>query len=192
MSPNDAADPSSTTTFSVESYLAPRPQKPRRAWQGATIFMAVFVVLQVLYGLAEGTAAERWIVERATVAPAVAALQVLRPEWLPRADGARVVAANKRINVRYGCEGTEVVFLLAAALLAVQAPWRWRLVGLACGIAAIWVFNQVRLLALVQVVVERREWFPVAHGALAPLAVIVLTAVFFVVWLRALPHVEQA
>lgn len=177
--------------WSAEEHLAPKAFKPRSAMTNVTIFIVVFLILQVLYSMAEGTALERWVVERATVAPAVAALQVLHPEWHPRADGARVIAANKRINVRYGCEGSEVAFLLAAALLSVQAPWRWHLTGLVWGVAAIWVFNQGRLLALVQVVVGHREWFPMAHGALAPLTVIVLTAVFFVARLRALPHAKQ-
>lgn len=177
--------------WSAETYLAPRPRKPRPPWLSVLIFAVVFVALQALYGLAGGTAVERWIVEEATVVPAVKALQRFRPEWQPRADGARVVVAGKRINVRYGCEGTEVLFLLVAALLAVPAPWRWRLAGLAGGVLAVWLLNQLRLQALVQVLMERREWFAGVHGAIAPLVVIALTALFFLLWLRLLPHAED-
>lgn len=173
--------------WSVDDQLAGPPPRPRPAWLGIVVFAAVFVILQSLYGLAGGTAVERWIVEQATVVPAVAVLQEMRPEWRVRADGPRVVAAGKRINVRYGCEGTEVVFLLVAALLAVPAPWRWRLAGLAAGILVVWFLNQVRLQALVQVLVERREWFAAIHGAIAPLAVVSLTTLFFLAWLRLLP-----
>ena len=173
--------------WSAEAYLTPPSAQPRPAWVAAAIFIAVFTALQALYGLAGGTAVERWVVEEATVLPAAKALQQFRPEWQPRADGARVMVAGKRINVRYGCEGTEVVFLLMAALLAVQAPWRWRLVGLAGGVVAVWFLNQLRLQALMQVLVERREWFASVRGAIAPLVVIACTALLFLLWLRQLP-----
>jgi len=173
--------------LTAEAFLARPAPKPRPAWLSGLIFAAVFVVLQALYGLAADTVVERWIVEKATVLPTVAVLQETHPEWQVRADGPRVVAAGKRINVRYGCEGTEVVFLLIAALLAVSAPWRWRLLGMASGVVVVWSLNQGRLLALVQVLVERREWFSSVHGAIAPLLVITFTALFFLAWLRFLP-----
>ncbi len=130
---------------------------------------------------------ESWIVDKATVVPATAAVALLRPDWQAQADGPRLVVAGKRINVRYGCEGTEVIFLLVAAMLATRSPWRWRLAGLLAGIAVVWLLNQVRLVALVHVLVLRREWFASVHGAIAPLMVVALAALFFLAWLRRVP-----
>jgi hypothetical protein len=33
----------------------------------------------------------------------------------------------------------------------------------------------------------RREWFASVHGAIAPLLVVTLTALFFLAWLRRVP-----
>lgn len=182
-SPTSAATPG----WSADAHLAPAPRPPRPGWFGIVVFLAVFVALQVLYGLAGGSTVESWIVDKATVVPATAAVALLRPDWQAQADGPRLVVAGKRINVRYGCEGTEVIFLLVAAMLATRSPWRWRLAGLLAGIAVVWLLNQVRLVALVHVLVLRREWFASVHGAIAPLMVVALAALFFLAWLRRVP-----
>lgn len=184
-------EPASTTSkklgWSADEQFAPSSQQLRPGWVGIALFLAVFVALQSLYGLAGGTAVESWIVDTATVKPATGFVALLRPDWQPRAEGPRLVVAGKRINVRYGCEGTEVVFLLVAALLAARAPGRWRLAGLLSGIAVVWLLNQFRLVALVHILMLRREWFAGVHGAIAPLLVVALTALFFLAWLRRVP-----
>jgi exosortase/archaeosortase family protein len=182
-SPISAAPP----VWSADAHLSPAPRRSRPVWFGLAAFLAVFVALQSLYGLAGGSAAEKWIVETATVMPAAGAVALLHPGWQARADGPRLVVGGKRINVRYGCEGTEVVFLLVAAMLATRAGWRWRLAGLLTGIGVVWLLNQMRLVALVHVLMLRREWFASVHGAIAPLLVVTLTALFFLAWLRRVP-----
>ncbi|WP_434514370.1 hypothetical protein AB6Q56_17740 [Dechloromonas sp. ARDL1] len=186
--PTDHSPTSAPTPgWSADAHLAPALPPPRPGWFGIAVFLAVFVALQGLYGLAGGSAVENWVVEKATVIPAAGAVALLQPEWQVRADGPRLIVLGKRINVRYGCEGTEVVFLLVAAMFAARAGWRWRLAGLLTGIAVIWLLNQMRLVALVHVLVLRREWFASIHGAIAPLLVVALATLFFLAWLRLAP-----
>lgn len=171
--------------WSAEAFLdRGRHRPPLGTWQRMLLFIVTFLVLQALYGLASETAIERWVVETATVVPAARLLAVARPDWQPRADGPRLVAAGKRINVRYGCEGTEVAFLLIAALAAARGNWRWRLAGMALGVAAVWALNQARLQGLVWVLIHERAWFSAVHGAIAPLLVIAATTLLFLAWLR--------
>lgn len=182
-SPISAAPP----VWSADAHLLPAPPRLRSGWFGLAAFLTVFVVLQSFYGLAGGSAAEKWIVETATVMPAAEAITLLHPGWQARADGPRLAVGGKLINVRYGCEGTEVIFLLVAAMLATRAGWRWRLAGLLTGIVVVWLLNQMRLVALVHVLMLRREWFASVHGAIAPLLVVALAALFFLAWLRRVP-----
>lgn len=187
MSADHSPIPAAPPGWSADAHLAPGPRRPRPGWMGLAVFLAVFVALQGLYGLAGDSAVEKWIVEKATVMPAAAAVALLRPEWQARADGPRLMVVGKHINVRYGCEGTEAAFLLVAAMLAARAGWRWRAAGLLAGIAVVWLLNQLRLVALVHVLVLRRDWFTGVHGAIAPLLVVALAALFFLAWLRRVP-----
>jgi len=86
--------------------------------------------------------------------------------------------------VLLGCEGTDVVFMLAAAFAVFPLPWRERLAGLAAGLAWVYLLNQARVVALFYAFRNHRELFDVLHSVAAPLLVVAFTALFFHLWLR--------
>ena len=52
------------------------------------------------------------------------------------------------MEIRDGCNGVNVVILLWAAILAYPSNWRWKVTGLAAGLAAIQFLNLFRLISL--------------------------------------------
>jgi len=149
----------------------------------ALVFLLILATLQGGWSALRGSAAERAVIDLATVGTAVALVNRLTPEVAARAHGARIQAAGGGINVLNGCEGTEVLFLLWAALLAAPLSWQWRIQGAVLG--AVWVFalNQVRLLALFYSYRSNRPMFDLLHGLVAP-AVLVAATLLFVAWVH--------
>ncbi len=144
-------------------------------WLIVALFVLVAVSLQWVWGEARGTRVERAVIDTATVGTAVAVINAWTPQVNASAVGPRIRAPGGGINVLNGCEGTEVLFLFAAAVLAYPFSWRTRLTGLLTGTALIFVANQARLLALFYSYQSDRALFNQLHGLVMPLALITLT-----------------
>lgn len=161
-----------------------RPGGSVSATRLALTLLVVFVALQIAYGAARGTWVERLVIDTLTVKPAASLIRIFSPEVAVRAEGTRLKAPGGGINILNGCEGTEVMFLLYAAFVAAaMLPWRARIAGLLVGTVFVYGLNQVRILALFYAYRSDRALFDLLHGTVAPLALIVLTTLYFLYWL---------
>lgn len=158
------------------------PVPHQRLWRMGLIFLLCMYGLQWAWGLARGSSIERIVIEQATVGTTAALIQCVDPELHVVPQGARLLAPGGGLNVYNGCEGTELLFLLVAALLAYPFSWRWRLTGLGAGLLFVFVLNQVRLLLLFYSFRTDRQLFAQLHGLVAPLLLMALTLAF-VAWL---------
>ncbi len=146
-------------------------------------FIALFGAMYVALSQAWGEGLSHWIIDVATVRPAAWIARVLTADASIVAAGATLRSSQASIHVLYGCEGTDVLMLLASALLVAPVAWRDRLLGLAARTVFVFAINQMRVLALFFSIWRYPAWFGPLHGLIAPLLVVVLVAVFFMVWL---------
>jgi exosortase/archaeosortase family protein len=157
----------------------PPPPLARPVWQALGIFLITFFGLQQGWSMARGTRLEHWVIDCATVGTSVALINVLTPGLSAVARGPSIVAPGGGIDVINGCEGTELWFLLAAALLAYPFSASSRLLGLVTGVIFTFLINQLRLLALFYSFRDDRAVFEQLHGILAPLGLIAGMLIFF-------------
>ena len=160
------------------------PLKQRPAWLQIIIFLTVFWSFQSGYAALRDTWVERIIIDTCTVQPAAAVIKLITPGVLVEASGTRLKAPGGGVNIRNGCEGTEVLFLLYAALLSVPLTWRAHLTGAAFGTLLVFVLNQGRIVTLFYASRADAGLFNILHGTVAPLVLIALTALYFLYWLR--------
>ncbi len=149
----------------------------------AFAFALVFMALQAGWEAARGSWIERLWVHQLTVRSATVVINQLTPEVQAVAKGTRVSAPGGGLNVLFGCEGTDAVFLLTAALLVFSMPMRVRLAGLATGLVWVFLLNQLRIVALFYAYRADAGLFDLLHTAAAPLLMVVLTGLFFHLWL---------
>lgn len=166
-----------------------RGDAPARQGQGATalrlaVFAATFVGLQSLWSTARGTVVERTLIDSLIVPVAAWWVNVIWPSVQASAQGARLVSPAGGINVLNGCEGTDVLFLLMAALAVAPLSWRARLAGMAIGALLVFALNQLRIVVLFQSVRLEPEWFAALHAVVTPLALTLAVALFFLAWMR--------
>ena len=148
------------------------------------LFLALFVAATLAWSGARGTALERLVVEQATVASSARLISWLSPTEGVRADGFRLISPRVRLSVLNGCEGTESILLLAAAVLAFPAPWRRKPAGLILGTVIIFLLNQARIVGLYFILRHRPAWFESMHGYIAPTLIVLAGSLFFILWLR--------
>lgn len=148
------------------------------------MFMAVFGALQTLMLTSEGTRFERIVIDRATVDVAAKTIDWLFPQDRATAHDYIIASDTVRLSVLRGCEGTEVFFLVVAAVLATPASWRSRVIALAVGCAVAYCANQLRIVALYTTVRDHREYFDLMHGYVAPTCMIVVLLALFMIWIQ--------
>jgi exosortase H (IPTLxxWG-CTERM-specific) len=88
------------------------------------------------------------------------------------------------MEVRDGCNGANVVILLWSAMLAYPATFKWRLIGLGAGLAAIQVLNLLRLISLFYLGQYSPSLFEFAHLYLWESLIIIDAMVVFGLWSR--------
>jgi exosortase/archaeosortase family protein len=159
-------------------------KSPLPLWGSALMFMAVFFILQMGYGACRGTWVEHLIIGDLTVAPTAAVINTLTPQVGVKVLGNRLLAPGGGITVLKGCEGTEVMFMLVAAFAAVVMPWRRRMLGLGLGILLVFCLNQLRLVGLFYAYRSDPLLFDLLHGTLAPIALVIVVAVYALFWLQ--------
>ncbi|MDL2337719.1 MAG: archaeosortase/exosortase family protein [Pseudomonadota bacterium] len=160
------------------------PWPLRSLLRRALAFVLVFMALQAGWEAARGSWVERLWVNELTVRSAAAAIDLLTPEVNAVPQGSRIVAPGGGLNVLFGCEGTDVVFMLAAAFAVFPMPVRMRVLGLLTGWIWVFVLNQVRIAALFYSFRADRGLFDLLHTTAAPLVMIASTGLFFHLWLR--------
>jgi exosortase/archaeosortase family protein len=147
------------------------------------LFVAIFGVLQFAWSVLHQGVIGQIVVEGLTVKTAVALINLITPSVAAVAQGTHISAPGGGINVISGCEGIEVMLLLAAAMSIAPLTWRARLIGLLVGSIVVFLLNQVRLIAMFYAVRIDRSMFDMLHGMVAPILLIALTSLFFSWWL---------
>lgn len=92
------------------------------------------------------------------------------------------------IKIVAGCNGVEAVLILVSAVLAFPAPWRHKLAGIGLGFVAIQALNLVRIISLYYLQRWNTLWFEWFHLYLWQALIILDALVFWLLWLRWLPH----
>lgn len=153
-------------------------------WKRLLAFVLLFGAFYAVLELAWTQGLSHLMIDIATVEPAAWLARQVTGDTQIQALGSRVSSPSASINVLFGCEGTDVLMLLASAVLVTPVPWRRRLVGAVAGCAFVFVINQARVVSLFLAMRSHRSWFAPLHGFVAPLLMVVLVTVFFLLWLR--------
>lgn len=154
------------------------------SWKRLLAFLLLFGAFYAGLEQAWSQILSHWIIDVLTVEPAAWIARWVLSDPAIVAEGSHLGSSQATLNVLFGCEGSDVLMVLAAALLVSPVRWSDRLAGLLAGTAFVFVVNQLRLLALLEALRVRRDWFGALHGLVAPLAVVALVSVFFLGWLR--------
>ena len=145
-------------------------------------------VARFLAGAIAGLAALAWI---PAITDAAIALTARHAAALARVagvalhpEGDRLVLGGLHLEVVPECTPLVPFVLLASAMAAYPATLRHRLLGIAVAAPALWIYNLVRVLALVAVLAARPRWFEFVHVYLWQAVTLAACAGLFVLWLR--------
>jgi exosortase family protein XrtM len=145
-------------------------------------FICLLIILQFLWSNAHDSVLERLIVDEITVKPSAWLIMHITPEISVTASGSHLSAIGGGLNILRGCDGVDVILLLAAAMLVAPIKVLHRLIGILTGIGLIYISNQIRILALFYSYRTDRPLFNLLHGTIAPFLLILIAASFYIIW----------
>jgi len=115
--------------------------------------------------------------------PAAALIGWQWPEEAVAAASNRLTSARAALEIVRFCDGSGVLFIVIAAVLAFPASWRARVLGTLLGAALVYALNLLRLGGLYFVAAYHQPWFQALHTYFIPTLMIVLVALFYLGWL---------
>lgn len=109
--------------------------------------------------------------------------------WLLNLAGAGVTVSGDNINsavggvsIRHGCDATEPIVFLIAAVVAFPSAWRAKLVAVLVGIPFLWIMNLVRIITLYYASVHVPTWFEPLHVQVWQPVFILMVVGLWAVW----------
>ena len=155
-------------------------------------FLVVFIALVLGLLAAELTPpVQRWLVQPWTgwVTASSAMLITLFDPHVTAVGNILLSTRNGfAVSIQAGCNGIEAAIVLLAAMLAFPAPWKHRLFGMACGLAAVQALNLVRVISLFYVGQWSMGVFEWMHLYLWQALIMLDVLVVALVWMCTLPR----
>jgi len=168
------------------------PERARRAAEASERSWVIGFGVRLLIGWALAIVALALLpaIDRTAVAGTVwSVTAVLHAIALhPEITGATIRLGSAALQIIPECTPVMPVLLLAIAMLAYPAPGRWKLAGIAAGIAALWIYNIIRMLALIATLSLRPTWFKFMHVYLWQSITLLVVCALFLAWLRYAPE----
>ena len=153
-------------------------------WLCAGKFLLIFSALQMLYTSGQGTGVERLLIETITVDSAAWVITHINPHIAVLGIGREIIAPCGALSILNGCDGSEALLLLTAAISAAPVSGGWRIVGLLTALPFVYVANQIRVVALFFAHCFARDSFAFLHGYAAPSTIVIACGIFFLTWLQ--------
>jgi len=155
-------------------------------------FFAVFVGLLVVLFLLELTPPVQtyfvipWTNMLASISTSIVTL--FDPDVVAIGNVMRDNVNGFAVAIEAGCNGVEAAIVLVAAMLAFPAPWRYRVLGIAIGIAAVQILNVVRVISLFYIGQWDFSVFEWAHHYVWQALIMLDVLVVWLIWVRRVPY----
>jgi exosortase family protein XrtM len=156
---------------------------PHGAMLGFVVRMLVYYgVLHALYFLIPIAILHDQIYLQVFGRPSVGLIQLMAPAEGVSALANRIASPRAILEIVRGCDGSGVLFLISAAVIAFPASWRMRAIGVFLGALLVYALNLARLSGLYFVAAYHLPWFLPLHTYFIPSLLIVIVALFFMWW----------
>lgn len=155
------------------------------------VFGLVFLVLLILLRTPPVRVADAHFT-RSLVTVSSAVLHVCGSSAVQRDDILSTANGSFAVQMKDGCNASNVTLLLWAAMLAFPAGWRARLAGLAVGTLAIHSVNIVRFISLFYIGQFSASLFEFAHVYLWEFLLMVDVLIVFRLWVMWLSRANAA
>jgi len=154
------------------------------------VFVILFFTLQTIYYFLR-PAITPFVVDKLTTGMSLRIINTFSHTDKPNAQSAVISSENFSLKIERGCEGTEGMLLLVAAICAFPAGIRQKVLGITGGILVIYVFNLGRIAGLYFTLKLNPNLFDMMHIYVGQTIIIFIAIVFFIAWLSRIERTSR-
>jgi len=115
-------------------------------------------------------------------------INLIIPDEKTLVSGNVIHSGRLRMTIEKGCEGTEGIILIVAAIFAFPMRFLKKMVGLLLGTLIIYIANLIRIIALFASLKYKPALFDVMHIYIGQTFIIFIGSVFFIFWINRSMH----
>lgn len=145
------------------------------------IFVLIFGVAQSLYYFSRPLMIPTTF-QKSNAAVSAFIINKITPSEEAFTDGLKLKSGGFTLEIAWGCEGVEGMFLVIAALAAFGMRRRYKILGMAAGTVFLYMLNLVRIISLYYTVKYHPTMFDIMHVYVGQTFIIFFGVMFFVVW----------
>ena len=97
---------------------------------------------------------------------------------------ATIFSSAFSISIKRGCDAIEGIALFVCAVLAFPSSFKNKLVGLAFGIAALFLLNFIRIISLFMIGISYPSLFELMHWEVWQVIFIIVALILWLLWMR--------
>jgi exosortase family protein XrtM len=147
----------------------------------AAIFLATFGAFQLLYFAVPDSLLYGGFIRHGVTEISATILNALSSTDHVSVSENELISDRARLLIVRGCDGTAILFLLIASIVALRSSLAQKMQGIAVSILFVFLLNQVRIVSLFLILERDASWFHLAHIYSAP-AILVVSSVWFFAW----------
>ena len=151
-------------------------------WRFLLLFAAIYVALYLGYSAIPDALLRDHVYYYGIVCPSKLLINWMSPAEHAMGQHNGLTSPGVNLLIVRGCDGSGVMFLLIAAIVAYRAALTHMLLGIAGAVTLIYVLNQIRIVALFFVESHRPSWFMPIHVYLVPTLMVLCGALYFAAW----------
>jgi exosortase family protein XrtM len=155
----------------------------RREIQFVILFILVFVCGQGLYYLSKNYTAPL-VIHKLNADVSSYIINWIHPSERTTVHKNEIRAVGFRMIIEEGCEGTEGIILVCAALIAYQMSLITKIAGIVFGTLLLYISNLIRIVTLYYSLKYKPELFDILHMYIGQSFYIFVGAVFFILWIH--------
>ncbi|HDZ89456.1 MAG TPA: hypothetical protein ENH37_02135 [Deltaproteobacteria bacterium] len=146
------------------------------------LFISLFVALQALHYVVY-PATVPLFVHKLNAEASSAIINIITPEERSFVEGERSIRSGSfRVRIIGGCEGTEGMLLLVAAMWAFEMSIKRKILGSLIGCFVVYLANLIRIVVLYYCLKYKPDLFDLVHIYIGQILIIFIALIFFIAW----------
>jgi len=143
------------------------------------LFSATYFLLYVAYSIVPETLLRETVYHYAWVEPSKTMINWISPSEHAVGIGDNLVSATVNLRIVRGCDGSGVLFLLVAAIVAMRLSPKIAALGIGGAVVLVYALNELRIVALYFTISRCPDWFTPMHVYFIPTLMILVSTIYF-------------
>lgn len=147
------------------------------------LFVLIFVVAQSMYYFSNSIGIPDKL-QHANAVVSASLINSFSPGEKMTAAGRSLKSGGGSVEIGWGCEGIEGIFIIIAALIAYSMGLRKKLLGMLIGTVFMYCLNIGRIIIIVYTMRHKPAMFDIMHIYIGQTFIIFFGVLFFVAWIH--------